>query len=162
MLRPQRHLRLLDTSTEAGSMDAGIKVAFATTDMKAVNQHFGAAEGFAVYAVNPDGAHLVEVAQFGQLGMDGNEDKLAGKIAALDGCAAVYSNAVGASAITQLKTAGIQPVKVNPGAAITELLDSLREELAAGPSAWVARALERQRPKDPDRFAAMDAEDWEE
>ncbi|MCB1791299.1 MAG: nitrogen fixation protein NifX [Gammaproteobacteria bacterium] len=159
---PQRHLRVLDSSTEGGAMDTALRVGFATTDMKEVNQHFGAAESFALYTVSADGARLIEVAQFGALAMDGNEDKLAGKIAALAGCAAVYSNAIGASAIGQLKTAGIQPVKVSPGAAIADLLESLREELATGPSSWVARALEQQAPKSPERFAAMEAEGWEE
>ncbi|WP_334223906.1 NifB/NifX family molybdenum-iron cluster-binding protein [Thiosocius teredinicola] len=149
-------------NTEDGSLDTSIKVAFATTDMQEVNQHFGAAESFAMYAVTPDKATLIEVTEFGRLDMDGNEDKLGGKIEALHGCAAVYSNAVGASAIGQLKSAGIQPVKVSAGAVIADLLESLREELIAGPSTWVARALERQKPKDPERFAEMEAEGWEE
>lgn len=161
-MRPDRHLRVLDASTEGVAMETALKVAFASTDMKSVNQHFGAAESFAVYAVNPEGAQLSEVVQFGRLAMDGNEDKLVGKIAALEGCAAVYSNAVGASAVAQLKAAGIQPVKVSAGAAISDLLDALREELVAGPSSWVARAIERQRPQDPNRFASMEAEGWEE
>lgn len=161
-MQPQRHLRLLDRSTDGSAMAPAIRVAFATSDMKTVDQHFGAAEAFAVYAVTPQGAHLAEVAQFGQLTMDGNDDKLAGKVAALAGCGAVYSNAIGASAIGRLNSAGIQPMKVTPGALISQLLDGLRAELRSRPSAWVLRALERQRPQTADRFAAMEAEGWEE
>jgi nitrogen fixation protein NifX len=143
-------------------MDAAVKVAFASTDMKHVNQHFGAAESFAVYAVDLERSALLEVVQFGVLAMDGNEDKLAGKIAALDGCIAVYTQAVGASAVAQLKGKGIRPVKVTPGASVPDLLESLQEQLREGPSAWLARAIEAHKPADPDRFREMEAQGWEE
>lgn len=161
-MQPQRHLRVLGHTTEDAAVQTVLKVAFASADLKRVDQHFGAAESFVVYAVGAESAQLVEVAQFGRAAMDGNEDKLAGKIAALAGCAAVYSNAVGASAVAQLKQAGIQPVKVSAGTPIDELLTALREQIAQRPSSWVARALERQRATDPERFAAMEAEGWEE
>lgn len=143
-------------------MSTAVKVAFATTNLKQVNQHFGAAESFAIYAVDAERSELVEVMQFGKLSMDGNEDKLAAKIAALDGCIAVYTQAVGASAVGQLKTQGIQPVKVTPDADVCELLESLQEQLREGPSAWLARAIEAQKPADPDRFLQMEADGWEE
>jgi nitrogen fixation protein NifX len=117
---------VLDPHIEAESMDTAIKAAFATTDMKTVDQHFGAAESFAVYAVGPEGSHLVEVTQFDRIAMDGAEDKLAGKIESLAGCAVVYCNAVGASAIAQLKGADIQPLKVASGSSIAGLIDGLR------------------------------------
>jgi nitrogen fixation protein NifX len=158
----QRRLKVLRSGTEGMRMESAIRVAFASTDLKQVNQHFGAAQAFAVYAVDPERAELVEVLQFGELSMDGNEDKLAAKIAALEGCVAVYTQAVGASAVSQLQRHGIQPVKVSAGASVPELLESLQGELRAGPSAWLARAIEAQKPADPSRFRAMEAEGWEE
>jgi nitrogen fixation protein NifX len=158
----RRHLRILDTGTEGGSMDTQIKVAFATSDMKVVDQHLGAARSFAVYAVDMDRASFTEVVQFGKLSMDGNEDKLAGKIESLDGCIAVYANAVGASAIAQLKANGVQPVKVSAGAPISELVEGLQQELRAGPSAWLARAIDQQKPESAERFDEMEQAGWEE
>lgn len=159
----QRRLKVLQPGTEGDDwMDTAVKVAFASTDMKQVNQHFGAAEAFAIYAVDMERTELVEVVQFGELLMDGNEDKLVAKIAALDGCIAVYTQAVGASAVGQLKSQGIQPVKVSPGASIADLLESLQEQLREGPSAWLAKAIEDQKPADPDRFRKMEAEGWDE
>jgi nitrogen fixation protein NifX len=143
-------------------MTTALKVAFATTDMKHVDQHFGAARSFAVYAVDAEQARFVEANEFGQLDMDGNEDKLATKIEALDGCIAVYSQAVGASAIGQLKAHGIQPVKVSPGAVISDLIGSLQDELRQGPSRWLAKAIADTRPADASRFDAMEADGWEE
>lgn len=158
----QRRLQLVGCNIEDQWMETALKVAFATSDMKHVDQHFGAAQSFAIYAVDQDKACLLEANEFGELSMDGNEDKLAAKIDVLDGCIAVYSQAVGASAIGQLKAKGIQPVKVSPGAVITELLTALQEELVQGPSSWLARAIQDSMPADPSRFDSMESEGWEE
>jgi nitrogen fixation protein NifX len=166
-------------------MATALKVAFATSDMKHVDQHFGAAQSFAIYAVDQDQVRFIEASEFGRLDMgrsertrapneDGdavrplfdasghNEDKLAGKIAVLEGCVAVYSQAVGASAINQLKAKGIQPMKVAPGAVIGDLLESLQDELRQGPSSWLAKAIAANLPADPGRFDQMEAEGWSE
>jgi nitrogen fixation protein NifX len=143
-------------------MSTALKVAFATSDMKHVDQHFGAAQSFAIYAFDQEKSCLVEAVEFGKLEMDGNEDKLAVKIEALDGCIAVYSQAVGASAINQLKAKGIQPVKISPGAPINGLLATLRDELKQGPGSWLARAIQNTMPADPSRFDQMEADGWEE
>jgi nitrogen fixation protein NifX len=143
-------------------MATRIKVAFATADMKHVDQHFGAAKSFAIYGVDQDAASFIEAIEFGQLEMDGNEDKLAVKIDALEECVAVYSQAVGASAINQLKTKGIQPIKVSSGAPIDDLIEALQEELRDGPSRWLARAIADNQSADPSRFDKMEAEGWDE
>jgi len=158
----ERRLKVLQSGTEDDWMQAAVKVAFASSDMQQVDQHFGAAESFAIYAVDMERVELLEVVQFGQLAMDGNEDKLVAKISALDGCIAVYTQAVGASGVNQLKAKGIQPVKVSPGADVKDLLASLQDQLREGPSAWLARAIDAQKPVDPDRFQAMEAEGWDE
>jgi len=159
----QRHLRILNGGDEDQQMDnSAIKVAFATTDRKHVNQHFGAAQGFVIYAVDRDRAERLEFAQFEDHAQDGHEDKLAAKLALLQGCAAVYCQAVGGSAIQQLLVRGVQPVKVSEGAVIERLLQELKAELATGSAAlWLRKALARQQP-DNSRFDAMDAEGWQE
>lgn len=158
----QRRLQLVDCNTEESWMDTALKVAFATSDMKHVDQHFGAAQSFAIYALDQEKACLLEASEFGQLSMDGNEDKLEAKIEVLDGCIAVYSQAVGASAVNQLKAKGIQPVKVSAGVEIDDLLSSLQDELVQGPSSWLAKAIANTMPADPSRFDDMEAEGWEE
>jgi nitrogen fixation protein NifX len=160
-----RHLKLVH-STEPGPA-MSVRIAFASSDRKTVDQHFGAAEAFAVYELSEEcgkpGARLVEVAQFidGDTAMDGHEGKLAGKIGLLAGCAAVYCNAVGASAIKQLLAAGVQPIKVPEGAVIDELLCGLNQGMTVNPPAWLARHL-KPPGADADRFAAMDGEGWSE
>lgn len=160
----KRRLKILDCDTETEDIrQTGLVVAFASDDMKHVNQHFGSTTSFVSYAVNPDGSKMLEVTQFdGSRGQPDNEDKLAEKLAALAGCIAVYSQAVGASAVRQLKQHGIQPVKVSAGAEIADLLASVQDELRSGPGTWLARAIESQRPSSPHRFDDMEAEGWDE
>lgn len=161
-MRVKRHMRIVAAGESEQPADIAVKVAFATTDMKHVDQHFGSAQNFALYTVGIEHASLIEAAQFGRPTQDGDEGKLAAKIEMLEGCAAVFCQAVGASAVRQLLAKGIQPVKVTPGTEIRELLDSLQKQLAEGPSAWLASVIQRQRRDDLGRFDAMESEGWEE
>jgi nitrogen fixation protein NifX len=154
-----RHLKLIQSIEETPIMS--VKIAFASSDRKQVDQHFGAAEAFAIYELSEDDARLIEAVEFhdSDTAMDGHEGKLAAKISLLDGCGAVYCNAVGASAIKQLLAAGIQPMKVAEGTDIDELLCGLNQSLNDNPPAWLARNL---KPRDASRFDVMDEEGWQE
>ena len=139
-----------------------LKVAFASTDRTRVNQHFGAAEGFVIYEVTPDKATLVGVAEFAEEAMDGNEDKLGAKVDFLEGCAAVYVMAIGASAIKKLLAKGVQPIRVDEVDGIDDLLVETSKAMTEGGVAWIDRALAAQaKTKAEDRFAAMEEEGWE-
>jgi nitrogen fixation protein NifX len=157
-----RRLHVVQSKDESKFMDTALKIAFATTDMEYVNQHFGSARSFAVYAVDMENSELMEAAQFGELAQDGNEDKLSVKIQLLDGCAAVYCQAIGASAVNQLIGKGIQPVKVHEGSKIKDLIADLQNELKAGPSSWLAKAINKHKGPDPNRFDQMESEGWDE
>ncbi len=143
-------------------METAIKVAFATSDMLHVDQHFGSAQAFAVYAVDPEQAQLLEAAQFGELAQDGNEAKLSVKIQLIGDCAAVYCQAIGASAIKQIVAQGIQPIKVHEGSSIKQLIADLQNEMKSGPSSWLAKAINQHKASDPQRFDSMAAEGWDE
>jgi nitrogen fixation protein NifX len=142
-----------------------VKIAFASSDRRVVNQHFGAAEAFCIYQLSEssanESARLIEMAEFhdSEVAMDGHEGKLARKIELLVGCAAVYCNAVGASAIKQLLAAGLQPMKVEEGTSIEALLCGLNHSLQHAPPPWLAKRMQH---KEADRFAAMAAEGWSE
>ncbi|MFV8818372.1 NifB/NifX family molybdenum-iron cluster-binding protein [Haliea sp. E17] len=151
-----RQLRVLDESES----DEVLRVAFATSDRETVNQHFGSARSFAIYGVGMDGSRLLNVTEFGDLAQDGNEDKLAVKLEMLQDCVAVYCRACGASAVRQLLTLGVQPVKVSEGAQIAPLISALQQELREGPSSWLAKALQRNQAETGDRFDAMETEGW--
>lgn len=139
-----------------------LKVAFASTDRTRVNQHFGAAEGFVVYEVTPDKATLVGVAEFAEEAMDGNEDKLGAKVDFLEGCAAVYVMAIGASAIKKLMAKGVQPIRINEVDAVDDLLGEISKAMSEGGVAWIDRAIAAQtKAREEDRFASMEEEGWQ-
>jgi nitrogen fixation protein NifX len=142
-----------------------IRVAFASDDHESVNLHFGAAEQFIIYDVEPGAAHLVGVGQFAKVRMKGvnaegdagappqvedeekmSEDKVIAKIDFLRSCAGVYAAKVGASSIKRLMQADIQPIIVNRGFPIVELLNEVSLALVCGGLAWVDHA--KSRPKE--------------
>ena len=140
-----------------------LKIAFASGDRVRVNQHFGAAEGFVLYEVSPTRTSMVGVAEFPPEAMDGNENKLGAKVAFLEGCAAVFVLAIGASAIKQLVAQGIRPIRITETDKIEDLLYDITQGMKHGGVAWIDQAMtERARPeRTPDRFAAMQEEGWE-
>lgn len=157
-----RRLRVIRSAKGGMVMSNPVKVAFASSDSKHVNQHFGSAKSVAIFEISKDCSRQVEIIEFGNLDQDGNEDKLDDKIAVLDGCDAIYCQAAGPSGIKRLLTSGIQPVKVSENAVIKSLITDIQAEIVAGATGWLAKALEKQNKTDPARFDAMEAEGWEE
>lgn len=149
-----RHLRLIKPTEEAAMT---VKIAFATSDRRAVDQHFGAAGAFAIYELGESASRLIEVAEFIETAMDGHEGKLAAKVELLGDCAAVYCNAAGASAIQQLLAASIHPMRVDEGTPIDELLSGLQKNLANDPPVWLAKHLRKQSGS-----AFAEDEEWQE
>ena len=138
-----------------------LRVAFASNDRSTVNQHFGAAEGFAVYSVDGERARLVEIVEFPPAAMEDNEGRLPARVASLAGCAAVYCLAAGASAVKQLLAVGVQPIRLDDEAAIDVLLQQISRAICAGGTAWVDQAIRRQEG-DSARFDRMLDEGWDE
>ncbi len=138
-----------------------LRVAFASNDRSTVNQHFGAAEGFAVYSVDGERARLVEIVEFPPAAMEDNEGRLPARVASLAGCAAVYCLAAGASAVKQLLAAGVQPVRLDDEAAIEPLLRQINAAIREGGIGWVDKAIRRQ-AGDSTRFDRMLDEGWDE
>ncbi|HQA26967.1 MAG TPA: NifB/NifX family molybdenum-iron cluster-binding protein [Candidatus Competibacteraceae bacterium] len=166
-----------------------IKVAFASRDDVHVDMHFGATERLVVYDVSPGYAELVHIGQFqyavmkgenkdkaleaGQIIVPGEEmapqpgeldhppeDKVLAKLDFVKDCAAVYAASIGNSSIKRLMALGVQPVIVDTGHDIVDLLNEVSFALAQGGLSWVDRARARQR--DADRFDRMAEEGWNE
>lgn len=66
------------------------------------------------------------------------------------------------SAVQQLLAAGVQPVKVSELSSINSLIITLQEELRSGPSAWLAKAINKIQKVDSRRFDTMTIESWNE
>ncbi|MBF0624468.1 MAG: nitrogen fixation protein NifX [Magnetococcales bacterium] len=139
------------------------RVAFATSDLRHVDQHFGATLGMAIYEIHRLGSRLVEAARFQPAARDGLDDKLRPRLDSVAACCLVFCNAVGGSALRQLLLRGVRPVRVDPGTAIGGLVNDLGAAMAQGrefnPYAFLER---RVRPRDAGRMQALLTETWEE
>ena len=138
-----------------------IRVAFASDDMQCVNLHFGAAEQFVLYDVSPGLAHFVGIARFVKARMKGinaehppdepppldeeermTEDKVIAKIEFLNSCSCVYAAKIGMSSIKRLMQANIQPIIVNKGFLIIDLLNEVSLAMVCGGLSWGERTQE--------------------
>lgn len=155
-----RRLAIVPDIEDSEEIERSLRIAFATSDRKAIDQHFGSATAFAVYAISEGGAQFLEVLTFEAEAQDGNENKLIARIAALKDCDAVFSQAIGASAIGQLQKEGVHAQKTGKGASVSVLIAQIQKQMAAATPTWMAKAL--QEKKDPNRFDEMDDEDWVE
>ena len=108
--------------------------------MKNINDHFGWAKQFAVYEIDekefrPLDAICVE--------MGDGDDKLNPKIAALSGCAIVFSSQIGPQAAARLVKNRIHPMKGEEP--IEEVLKRLLSALQCSPSPWLKKILNREK-----------------
>lgn len=142
--------------------DDSLLVAFASLDGDMVDQHFGSAQAFFLYAIAADEASLIAQRNFGVEKKDGNEDKLKPKLAWLAGADVVYCGSIGGSATRQLLALGIHPVKVKGGPDVEELIEELQTQLQGQPEAWLEKLIQRKgRNQSESRFDAMDDEGWD-
>jgi len=119
-----------------------MKVAFATQDQQRVDAHFGWAKHIALYDVQPTGSRHVETVHFGEdLAEDGNEDKLAPKLEAIQDCAILYVAAIGGSGAARVVALKIHPIKVPAPEPIPDILARLQEVLQGTPPPWLRKAL---------------------
>jgi nitrogen fixation protein NifX len=127
-----------------------LRIAFATSDRKTVNHHFGGTEGLILYDVSPGEARLLDFAAFppaekeGEVVRDGVtgtvQDKVLVKLEFVKGCHAVYAHSIGSSSTRRLMQLGVQPVIVKEGSEILDLLNEISLALARGGVAWIEKA----------------------
>lgn len=127
-----------------------LRIAFASNDRTTVNLHFGGAESLVLYDVAPGQADLVGVGEFvkaeqvgeqGRKGLTGTvQDKVLAKLDFIEGCHAVYAASIGTSSIRRLMAAGIQPIIVDNGHDILDLLNEVSLAMVYGGLSWVDRA----------------------
>ncbi|ABM61059.1 NifB/NifX family molybdenum-iron cluster-binding protein [Halorhodospira halophila] len=155
-----RHLKVADNEVQEATHPGSVRIAFATGDRHTVDQHFGLASGFAIYQVGCSGTRLLEVAAIEEPADAAPDcDRLTPRLEVVDGCAALYCNAIGAPAVRRLLAQQCQPRKVPPGTAIDAVIGRLIAQLRERPPAWLGRAL-RGDPPGEERFDAMEATGW--
>jgi nitrogen fixation protein NifX len=119
-----------------------MKVAFATQDLKRIDAHFGWAKNIAIYDLEPEGFALDKVVAFeGDLKEDGDEDKLAPKLAAIKDCSILVVAAIGGSGAARVVAQNIHPMKVNEPEPIEGMLLKLQDVLKGTPPPWLRKVM---------------------
>jgi nitrogen fixation protein NifX len=129
-----------------------MKIAFATTDGIAIDEHFGRAGMFAVYDLTKDGYSFRETRKFSE-GRDSaveetkgmgtvHEERVQEKVDKLGDCKLIYLTEIGGPSAARLVKKGIMPIKVKRNVSIEESLIKLAQTIKTAPPPWLKKALE--------------------
>ncbi|MCX8028342.1 MAG: nitrogen fixation protein NifX [Thermodesulfovibrionales bacterium] len=128
-----------------------MKVAFATTDEKTINEHFGRAGKFVVYSLTPERYDFLEVRVFADgrdkeieetKGMGSiHDERVEAKVDRLSDCKIIYLTEIGGPSAARLVRRGMMPIKVKEGVGIEESLIKLQETLKTSPPPWLKKAM---------------------
>ena len=128
-----------------------MKIAFATTDGKIINEHFGRAGQFAVYDIKGDTYTFLEMRTFAdgddtaitatrELGQV-HEDLVQAKVDRLADCKIVYLTEIGGPSAARLVKKGMMPMKVKEIIPIEEALKQLVATVKRSPPPWLRKAM---------------------
>ncbi len=130
-----------------------LRVAFASSDQQKVDLHFGGADSLVIFDIAPGRADLIgsqdffkaeQVGEAGRTGLTGTvQDKVIPKLEFVEGCAAVYAASIGSNSVRRLMAAGIQPIVVDEGHDIVDLLNEVSLALVYGGLPWVDKAKKK-------------------
>ncbi len=127
-----------------------LKIAFATKDGAAVDQHFGSCRRFDIYTVTAESTDLVETRTLASTSpkKDGadEESRIDSRLAAVQDCAIVHMTSIGGTAAARVVKAKVHPVKVPEGTPVVELLERLQGVLATNPPPWLRKILRQHDP----------------
>jgi nitrogen fixation protein NifX len=130
-----------------------MKVAFATTDGKQVDEHFGRAGMFAIYEITEDGYQFVAMRKFAD-GMDNavvdtremgplHDSAVQKKVEKLADCKIIYLIEIGGPSAARLVKKGIMPMKMKEIVSIESALGQLLETIKKSPPPWIRKALNK-------------------
>jgi nitrogen fixation protein NifX len=128
-----------------------MKIAFATTDGKSIDEHFGRAARFVVYELTEGGVQYVEERTFGE-GTDtsvtstrgqgqAHEDAVQAKVDRLADCRLIYMTEIGGPSAARLVRKGIMPLKVKAPGPIEQELERLSAMARNSPPIWLRKAM---------------------
>ncbi|MBK1698986.1 nitrogen fixation protein NifX [Rhodovibrio salinarum] len=124
-----------------------MKVALASETLTAVDAHFAKAANLAIYDVTPAGWTFVTAIPFDQANTATDVDRVAARIAALDGCVLLFVKGIGGPAAARVVKARVHPIAVQQDTAADAVLERVRGMLADGPPPWLAKRLTADAPQ---------------
>ncbi len=130
-----------------------MKIAFATTDGRLVDEHFGRAGMFSIYEMTERGCRFLETRKFAD-GVDQavvstrsegreHEDAVQDKVERLADCKLIYLTEIGGPSAARLVKKGIMPMKVKEATPIETAVKQLLEIVKKSPPPWLRKALNK-------------------
>ena len=129
-----------------------MKIAFATTDEKNINEHFGRSGKFAIYEFSKNGYRFLEVRTFAE-GEDRaitetrdmgevHEGRVQSKVDRLADCKIIYLTEIGGPSAARLVQKGIMPLKMKEVTPIEAALKQLLASVQKTPPPWLRKAMQ--------------------
>lgn len=111
-----------------------VKLAVASKEGQAISEHFGHAKRFAIYEVGPAACRLLEEREVAHycLGNSASQSAMAGILAAIQDCQAVFVAKIGDGPTDKLRAIGVHAVAGYAWEAIEESLLDYARRTAAG------------------------------
>lgn len=119
-----------------------MKIAFASSDGTAVDQHFGWSKTFYLYEVDQNDAVLLKTIDSSNEPEE-EKAKLTYKIGTIEEADIMYCTQIGPTASTMVQSAGIHPVRVAQGEKIEDALSAIHEMLSTQPPIWLLRIFHK-------------------
>lgn len=132
--------QVVDTKKRAGFL----RVAFATSDTRTINDHFGWARQFMIYDISGSDCFKVGRVEFEDLDNTEScnpENKHFEKIKALESCHIVYSQSIGGPAAARLTQQKIHPMIARDITNIDDILDDFKKLLSGAMPPWVRKIV---------------------
>lgn len=160
-----RRLQLVEQETgdTEAHIPGGVKVAFASTDRKHVDAHFGSAPYMMIYEISATDWRFIEAIAFDDVNDQGgkhsdeNQDRIEQKISALKGCAILFVLAIGGGPAARVVNNRIYPIKVQGPESFPTVISRVQTMLQGTPPPWL-RKLVGQKP-DANAFSGVDFEE---
>lgn len=129
-----------------------MKVAFATTDGRLVDEHFGRASKFKIYEFTSESFRDLGERVFSDVGRDVSVESTKGmgtehdsaieaKIEKISDCKIVYMTNIGGPSAARLGKKGILPIKVVEGTVIAESAEALMTAIRSSPPPWLRKLV---------------------
>ncbi|WP_415226459.1 NifB/NifX family molybdenum-iron cluster-binding protein [Psychromonas sp.] len=130
-----------------------LQIAFASTDGKTVDGHFGSCEKFYIYSLDAQQIQHIDVRN--AEGGRGSEKNIF-RAQIIKDCQLMFCASIGGPAAAKVINAGIHPLKSKDNPTITDQLLELQQRVAAGAlPPWLAKLM-GQPDYLSERFAALE------
>lgn len=147
-----RRLHLVEVGMEEAEAPimGALKIAFCTQDLRRVDSHFGSAPSIVIYEVGLEDFRFLEAVQFDDVSaqdgihLDDGPDRIGDKIAALSGCAILFSLAIGGVAAARVVNAKVYPLKLPAPEAITDVIGRVQAMMKGTPPPWMRKLLSQE------------------